>query len=135
MSPPVGPISPFFIVQDLAASLQFYQTIGFGVLHAEPVTEPFFAIVGGAGARLFLKEVSADVSPQPNHTLHEWVPWDAFVFVHEPDTLVREFSAGGVAFRQPLGDRDDGLRGFEVEDPDGHVLFFGRPAAEGRPGE
>jgi hypothetical protein len=28
---------------------------------------------------------------------------------------------------QPLKDDDDGLRGFEVTDADGYVLFFGRP--------
>ena len=26
-----------------------------------------------------------------------------------------------------FGDDDDGLRGFELEDADGYVLFFGRP--------
>jgi hypothetical protein len=26
-----------------------------------------------------------------------------------------------------LKDTDDGLRGFEITDPDGYVLFFGRP--------
>jgi len=27
----------------------------------------------------------------------------------------------------PLKDTHDGLRGFEICDPDGYVLFFGRP--------
>ncbi len=27
----------------------------------------------------------------------------------------------------PLKDTHDGLRGFEIRDPDGYVLFFGRP--------
>jgi len=29
-------------------------------------------------------------------------------------------------FFEPLADTDDGLRGFEVQDADGYVLFFGR---------
>jgi catechol 2,3-dioxygenase-like lactoylglutathione lyase family enzyme len=32
-------------------------------------------------------------------------------------------------FRRPLHDDDEGLRGFEVKDADGYVLFFGRPRA------
>ena len=36
-------------------------------------------------------------------------------------------TAGGVTLRQPIGDDEDGLRGFEVVDADGYVLFFGRP--------
>jgi hypothetical protein len=33
----------------------------------------------------------------------------------------------GAAFSVPLKDTNDGLRGFEICDPDGYVLFFGRP--------
>ena len=33
----------------------------------------------------------------------------------------------GAAFSVPLKDTHDGLRGFEICDPDGYVLFFGRP--------
>jgi hypothetical protein len=33
----------------------------------------------------------------------------------------------GAAFSVPLEDTHDGLRGFEICDPDGYVLFFGRP--------
>jgi hypothetical protein len=38
-----------------------------------------------------------------------------------------EFSSRNVEFSAPLQDTDDGLRGFELEDADGYVLFFGRP--------
>jgi hypothetical protein len=33
----------------------------------------------------------------------------------------------GVDFSATLKDTNDGLRGFEIRDPDGYVLFFGRP--------
>jgi hypothetical protein len=42
-------------------------------------------------------------------------------------TLAAEFLERGTAFRSPLQDTHDGLRGFEITDPDGYVLFFGRP--------
>jgi hypothetical protein len=36
-------------------------------------------------------------------------------------------SERGAVFSVPLMDTHDGLRGFEVMDPDGYVMFFGRP--------
>ena len=54
--------------------------------------------------------------------------WDAYLHVPDPDALAAEFSSRNVEFFQPLkDDGDDGLRGFEVQDADGYVLFFGRP--------
>jgi hypothetical protein len=53
--------------------------------------------------------------------------WDAFVYVPDPDVLAAEFSDQGATFSEPLSDTHDGLRGFEISDPDGYVIFFGRP--------
>jgi hypothetical protein len=53
--------------------------------------------------------------------------WDAFVYAPEPDALAGEFAHHGAAFCAPRTDTHDGLRGFEICDPDGYVLFFGRP--------
>jgi hypothetical protein len=47
--------------------------------------------------------------------------------VPDPDALAVELAARGVTFSAPLTDTHDGLRGFELADPDGYVLFFGRP--------
>jgi uncharacterized glyoxalase superfamily protein PhnB len=68
-----------------------------------------------------------DVKPVPNHTLHPWASWDAYISAEDPDSLFEEYSAAGVPFKQHLLNNNDGLRGFEVIDPDGHILFFGRP--------
>jgi hypothetical protein len=56
-----------------------------------------------------------------------WARWNAYVYVPDPDALAAEFSSRHVEFSRPLQDDDDGLRGFELEDADGYVLFFGRP--------
>ena len=124
----LGPIAPFFIVGALADSLAFYE----GVLRFElraraPEENPFFALVGRGSAQLCLKEIAPTVTPVPNRTQHEWASWDAFVHSADPDALAKEFAARGCPFLADLTDRDDGLRGFEVRDPDGYVLFFGRP--------
>jgi hypothetical protein len=74
-----------------------------------------------------LKEIASEVKPVPNRTLHEWAPWDAYISTKEPDILFEEYYSNGVAFSKPIHDNSDDLRGFEVEDADGYVLFFGRP--------
>jgi hypothetical protein len=55
------------------------------------------------------------------------MPLDAFVYAPDPDVLAVEFADHGAACNVPLKDTHDGLRGFEICDPDGYVLFFGRP--------
>ena len=123
----VGGISPFFIVSDLAATVAYYRRLGFELRFSGPDDSPFFAIVGRGGAQIFLKELGEDVPPVPNASRHPWAAWDSFVYVDDPDALAEEYDAGGIAFHVPLGNRDDGLRGFEIADPDGYILYFGRP--------
>ena len=99
------------------------------MLFVGPDENPFWAIVGRDHISIFLKEIAPDINPVPNNTRHEWARWDAYISVVEPDLLFEEYRLGEVAFRQPIQDDGDGLRGFEVADADGYVLFFGRPNA------
>jgi catechol 2,3-dioxygenase-like lactoylglutathione lyase family enzyme len=121
-------VSPFFIVADLGRALEFYRDgLGFEVTFTAPDTDPFFATVGRDGVQFLLKVVGEGLDALPNRTRHPHARWDAFVFVPDPDALAGEFDRRGVAFHAPLADTDDGLRGFEVADADGYLLFFGRP--------
>jgi len=121
-------VSPFFIVASLKTSIAFYvDKLGFEVRFIGPDDDPFFAIVGRDHVSIMLKEIAPDVNPVPNHVRHKWARWDAYISAAEPDTLFEEYRSGGVVFRQPIRDDNDGLHGFEVEDADGYVLFFGRP--------
>lgn len=52
---------------------------------------------------------------------------DAYVNASDPDALAAEFATQGAVFSTPLEDTYDGLCGFEISDPDGYILFFGRP--------
>jgi catechol 2,3-dioxygenase-like lactoylglutathione lyase family enzyme len=124
--PAINGISPFFIVRDAAAAVAFYRDkLGFEVTRQEPRDDPFFAIVCRGGAMLMVKSVEA--APAPNATRDPWARWDAYVSVPDPDALAAEFRSRGVALSVPLKDTKDGLRGFELKDADGYVLFFGRP--------
>jgi len=123
----IGAISPCFIVSNVEQSIAFYcGRLGFETRFLAPERDPFFAIVGRDGAQLFVK-AEGGVRPAPNHTRHPHLRLDAFVYVEDPDELASEFAVRGVAFSSPLKDTHDGLRGFEISDPDGYVLFFGRP--------
>lgn len=122
----ISSISPFFIVQNTAAALAFYHdSLGFEITFKEPEQDPFFGIVSRGGAMIMLKDVG--VAPLPNYKREPGARWDAYLYVPDPDALAAEFASRNVEFAQPLKDTHDGLRGFEVEDVDGYVLFFGRP--------
>lgn len=124
--PEISGVSPFFIVKDAAASLSFYRDqLGFEVTFQEPAESPFFGIVCRDGAMIMLKAVGVD--PLPNYKREPTARWDAYLYVPEPDALAAEFASRYVAFSEPLRDTHDGLRGFEIKDADGYVLFFGRP--------
>jgi len=111
-------------------ALAFYRDrLGFAIMYQGP--EPndiFFGMVERGAAMIMLKEIGVD--PVPNHTREVGkgsAPWDAYIAVSDPDALAAEFASRDVQFSQPLKDTSDGLRGFEVTDVDGYVLFFGRP--------
>ena len=121
-------VAPFFIVRDVKQSIAFYRDLlGFEVTFLGPDDDPYFAIVKRDGVRLMLKAVAPEVQPMPNPTRHQWARWDAYVHTPDPDALAEELTSRGVCFREPLSDNSDRLRGFEVADADGYVLYFGRP--------
>ncbi|HET9790457.1 MAG TPA: VOC family protein [Candidatus Angelobacter sp.] len=125
--PATQAISPCFIVSNVDETIAFYRDkLGFETRFREPEQDPFFAIIGRDGAQIFIKS-DKDVSPLPNSRRHRFMRLDAFVYAPDPDALAAEFADHGAAFSSPLKDTSDGLRGFEIKDPDGYVLFFGRP--------
>jgi len=87
----------------------------------------FWGMVARDGVMLFLKAITADVHPQPNHSRHPWARWDAYVNASDPDELYREYVAAGVPMHRELADTADGLRAFEIRDNSGYVICFGRP--------
>jgi len=128
--PDITGIAPFFIVKNVPAALAFYRDrLGFDITFQGPdADDVFFGIVERGGAMIMLKDVG--VEPMPNYTRDikkGWARWDAYLHVPDPDALAAEFASRDVELSQPVKDDDDGLRGFEIKDADGYVLFFGRP--------
>jgi catechol 2,3-dioxygenase-like lactoylglutathione lyase family enzyme len=126
----IAGIAPFFIVKDVPAALRFYRDrLGFDITFQGPSEDDiFFGIVQRGAAMIMLKSIGVD--PVPNYTrdIKKGIArWDAYLHVPDPDALAAEFSSRNVEFFEPLKDNyDDGLRGFEVKDADGYLLYFGR---------
>ena len=129
MKPEITGIGPLFIVKNVPAALAFYRDrLGFDVTFQGPEPDDiFFGIVERGAAMIMFKSVG--LPPVPNYTrdIKQGIArWDAYLNVPDPDALAAEFSSRNVAFFEPLQDTGDGLRGFEIQDADGYVLFFGR---------
>lgn len=128
--PEIKCIAPCLVVRNVPATLAFYRDqLGFDVTFQGP--EPndiFFGIVERGAAMIMFKSVG--VEPVPNYTRDVKkgiMRWDAYLCAPDPDALAAEFAARNVSFFEPLKDTHDGLRGFEIQDPNGYLLFFGRP--------
>jgi len=128
-------VSPFFIVDDLRATLAFYQSkLGFDIRYKGGgdgnADDDFWAILGRDKIMLMFKAITPDVHPQPNRSRHEWAAWDAYIYTDDPDSLYAEFVGKGVPMLQELANTHDGLRAFEITDNSGYVLCFGRPVTK-----
>jgi hypothetical protein len=129
----ISGIAPFFIVKNVPAALSFYRDrLGFDITFQGPSDDDiFFGIVQRGAAMIILKAVGVD--PVPNYTrdIKQGIArWDAYLYVPDPDALAAEFLSRNVEFFKNIKDSeegDDGLRGFEIKDADGYILFFGRP--------
>jgi len=122
-------VTPFFIVDDLAATIAFYRSrLGFEVLHKGGDEQgDFWAMLGRDQVVFMFKHITPDVHPQPNPSRHEWAAWDAYVFTTDPDSLYSDLLARNAPMRRGLANTSDGLRAFEIADNSGYVLCFGCP--------
>jgi len=128
--PEIGIASPLFIVRDVPATLAFYRDkLGFEIKFEGPEPDDIFFGIVERGKAMFMF-TAIDVEPVPNHTSdvgHGIARWDAYVYVPDPDALYQEFTSRDLEFATTLGNNSDNLRGFEVKDINGYILYFGRP--------
>ena len=126
----IGSASPAYIVRNVPATLAFYRDhLGFDVTFQGPESDDiFFGIVQRGRAMLMFKQIGVEPVPNCMHDIGQGIlRWDAFVYVPDPDALATEFASRNVKFSEPLKTTSDQLYGFEIADPNGYILFFGRP--------
>jgi catechol 2,3-dioxygenase-like lactoylglutathione lyase family enzyme len=123
-SPSIGAAAPQFLVDDLSASLDFYERrLGFS---RDFVYEGFYASVSRDRAVIHLK--CAPKLPGERAHRRSGEHLDVFLDVSGIDALHAELVGRGAPIAKPLEPRPWGTRDFHVEDPDGYVLCFSETA-------
>jgi uncharacterized glyoxalase superfamily protein PhnB len=124
-------IAPYFIVDDVIATANFYRDkLGFQYdrFWGDP---PRFCMVWRQGIIIMLSQIEKSGRMRPNQLADpEGESWDAYVWVDDADALFRELSAKGVKIARGLCDQPYGNRDFDVEDINGYRLCFGHDIAE-----
>lgn len=118
-------LAPYFIVKDLAASVDYYHTaLGFSQprLWGQP---PVFAMPSREGFIVMLKQADPDMTIVPNGSQEEC--WDAYFWIADADALFAEMKANGATIEYaPCIQEAYGMKEFAVRDPDGYILAFGQ---------
>jgi catechol 2,3-dioxygenase-like lactoylglutathione lyase family enzyme len=105
---------PILSVSDVPAAIDFYtKKLGFTLAFADG-DPPTFAGINLGETQIFLRQGA----PSSNGVAVYFVVGDA-------NELAEFHRAGGVNITEPIADRPYGLRDYNVQDLDGHILTFG----------
>ena len=119
-------IAPYFVVDDVVATANFYRDkLGFIYkrFFGEP---PSFCMVSRSGIVIMLSQLCRTGLMRPNRmTDPDGEAWDAYIWVENADELYNEFKSKGVKIAREICDQPYGCRDFDVEDCNGYRLCFG----------
>jgi catechol 2,3-dioxygenase-like lactoylglutathione lyase family enzyme len=119
-------IAPYFIVNDVVASAEFYRDkLGFHYdrFWGDP---PAFCMVRRGGITIMLSQFESKSTPNPNALAQPGgEPWDAYVWIDDADSLHDEYKDKGVKIVRELCDQPYLMRDFDIEDCNGYRLCFG----------
>ena len=119
-------IAPYFIVDDVVASANYYRDkLGFQYerFWGEP---PCFCMVQRNCIVIMLSQLAETGVTRPNRIADpHGEAWDAYIWVDNADALHEEFKSKGVRITRPICDQPYGCRDFDVEDCNGYRLCFG----------
>lgn len=126
-------IAPYFIVDDVVATANFYRDkLGFAYnrFFGEP---PAFCMVYRRGVVIMLSQFEQSGLMRPNgRAIPGGDAWDAYVWVDDADTLIAELRARGVTIARDICDQPYECRDFDVLDPNGYRLCFGHDISQRR---
>ena len=113
-------ISPQFLVDDLARSIEYYgRCLGFDL---DFQYQDFYASVSRDGCAIHLKAAPKNEADRAHREQHEHL--DAHIAVRNATALHDELRSRGALITRPLEDRPWSCRDFYVQDPDGYILCF-----------
>ena len=111
--------SPVWPVKDIYQSLDYYKNqLGFKVKFTweDPIT---YAVIKRDG-------ISIHLTTDDDATKNDIPKTALFIFVHDVDKVYDEFLKKDIKIIAPIGNRDYGMRDFDIEDIDGYRLIFGK---------
>ena len=107
-------------VRDIEKSTSFYRDLlGFDLTFSWGNPVGYVVLKGGDHVSVHLTQHSVDVTSDKEHV-------SLYVFAHDVDALYEGLIANGVEIHNAIGGRDYGMRDFDIKDPDGHILSFGK---------
>jgi uncharacterized glyoxalase superfamily protein PhnB len=119
---PFQKVTPNLLVNDVAASLRFYeQTLGLQRRVTVPEREPytFVSLVAGS-IEIFLNQDEA-------RTPHKAGGMSLYVELEGLDRLLDRVQQHGARIEVPLNETFYGMREFAILDPDGYMIIFAEP--------
>ena len=119
-------VAPYFIVDDVVASANWYRDkLGFQYERLWGDL-PAFCMVKRRGIIIMLSQFRPAIAPNPNRLRDPRnEAWDAYIWMEDADALNAEFKAKGVTIARDLCDQAYGMRDFDIEDCNGYRLCFG----------
>lgn len=105
--------------QDLEKSINFYcNQLNFELTFTwnDPVE---YAVLKRGDVNIHLTKRQDNIEPSSQHTA-------LYVFVHDVDDVYQEFISNGVKISNPIANLDYHMRDFDIEDPEGYILSFGK---------
>jgi uncharacterized protein len=118
-------VAPGMPTTDLARTVEHYRRLGFtfSVPGAPSLAEADFAIAERDGIELHF-------AVQPDHDPSRTATW-VYIGVEDADVMSEELNAAGAGQGRPVRDTEYRMRELAHIDPDGNLLLFGSPLAEG----
>lgn len=106
-------------VQDVQQSIQFYtEKLSFELTFSwgTPIT---YAVLKKGGVSVHLSERADGQRPSAAHCA-------MYIFVYDLEQIYQHCRENGVPVKNAPAERDYHMSDFDIEDPDGHIITFGK---------
>ncbi len=108
-----------FPVKDPLKSAQYYRDkLGFDITFTWDEPPSYVVTKLGESVSIHFVQRRDELTPSNTHVA-------MMLFVHNVDQVYEKLVENEVEVINPIGNRDYGMRDFDIRDPDGYILSFG----------
>ncbi|MEL7002164.1 MAG: glyoxalase superfamily protein [Bacteroidota bacterium] len=109
-----------FPVDDVKGTAEYYRDkLGFQITFEWEDPPSYIVTKNGETVSIHFVKRDDDFKPSSRHC-------SLYIFVHDVDKLYKEYVKAGVNITNPISTHDYGMRDFDIIDPNGFILTFGR---------